>query len=177
MGRRGPLPGHGGRPPKPAERRRWLGGPGHRPIASANLVALGPVQVLPASPEPRSGEELIRRILATPAATWIGEVDRLALLPLLRSAWDEHSHWRAVALAADRPAPAVVTRLGQLEKSLTTWLSLLGLTPVDRRRLGVAEVKARTLLDELRARHMALQRPAPTSGEKLARSKGRRDEP
>ncbi len=45
----------------------------------------------------------------------------------------------------------VVGMLNTLEAQITKWLSLLGLTPSDRGRLGVAEVKAQTALERIRA--------------------------
>jgi hypothetical protein len=42
--------------------------------------------------------------------------------------------------------------LRELEKNITNSLSLLGFTPTDRSRLGVAEVKAKSKLEELRAK-------------------------
>jgi hypothetical protein len=42
--------------------------------------------------------------------------------------------------------------LRQLERSIVDNLSLLGFTPTDRSRLGVAEVKKQTKLEELLAR-------------------------
>jgi phage terminase small subunit len=41
---------------------------------------------------------------------------------------------------------------------LTGWLSLLGLTPSDRSRLGVAEVKAKSRLEALRERRESRNR-------------------
>ena len=105
------------------------------------------------------GDDLIRALLASPASAWIAEPDRLALLALVRDAWNERA-----ALMDDvaqhgygdgrytRPA---VLRLDRVERNLTTWLSQLGLTPADRSRLGVAEVKVRSKLEELRARRDA----------------------
>jgi len=41
--------------------------------------------------------------------------------------------------------------LSTTETQLTKWMSLLGLTPSDRGRLGVAEVKAQSALERIRA--------------------------
>ena len=41
--------------------------------------------------------------------------------------------------------------LTALEAQITKWLSLLGLTPSDRGRLGVAEVRAQSALERIRA--------------------------
>jgi P27 family predicted phage terminase small subunit len=40
----------------------------------------------------------------------------------------------------------------QTETEMRKWMALLGLTPADRSRLGVAEVKARSALEELASR-------------------------
>jgi P27 family predicted phage terminase small subunit len=45
-----------------------------------------------------------------------------------------------------------VSQLRSLEAQLTTWLSMLGLSPSDRARLGLAEVRRVTHLEDLRAR-------------------------
>jgi len=41
--------------------------------------------------------------------------------------------------------------LRELDRQIVSSLSLLGFSPSDRSRLGVAEVKARSALEELRA--------------------------
>jgi hypothetical protein len=42
--------------------------------------------------------------------------------------------------------------LREIDKQIVSNMSLLGFSPSDRARLGVAEVKARSALEELRAR-------------------------
>ena len=160
IGRRGPAP-------QPVERKRALGNPGKRRLP-APVVALAPVVRVPASIAPRSGEEFVSAILETPASAWIAEPDRLGILAMVSDAWEERLALRA-DLAANgtsytsyskvageqRKLRPEVERLAVVEKQLTTWLSLLGLSPSDRSRLGVAEVKARSKLEELRARREA----------------------
>lgn len=155
MGRpRGPAP-------FPTELHRRRGNPSHKslprgitvlePVVSREMAAL------------RTGDELVRNLLAGPASTWIGEPDT-SLLELLREGWDERI--RLQDAIADLPpgwtngrySPAVFIRLDRVERNLTTWLSLLGLTPADRSRLGVAEVRARSKLDALRERRDARPR-------------------
>ncbi len=142
--------------PKPVELKRRTGNPGHRPLPTA-VTLIAPAQVDIIDP-PTTGRALIAALLDGPAAAWIAEPDRLALLELVASAWDERARLQA-AIAnlpegweSGRYSPAAFIRLERVERNLTTWLSLLGLTPVDRSRLGVAEVKARTKLEALRER-------------------------
>jgi hypothetical protein len=122
----------------------------------SNVIALAPVVVLPASPEPGSGDALIAALMATSASAWIAEPDRIGMLTMLRHGWDE---WQSLGVLADQCSPrdALLIRKAKrdLEKQITAWLSLLGLSPTDRSRLGVAEVRARTKLEELRARREA----------------------
>jgi hypothetical protein len=47
--------------------------------------------------------------------------------------------------------------LRELDRQIISSLSLLGFTPSDRTKLGVAEVKAASKLDELMARKAARQ--------------------
>ena len=155
-----------GRPSKPIEEKRLLGNPGKRALPKPNnVVALAPVVVLPATPAPNSGADFISRLLATPASAWIAEPDRLGLLAMLSDAWDERLELRKAAIEGPpedanikaKIAWIATTRgdLRDLEKQITAWLSLLGLSPTDRSRLGVAEVRARSKLEELRERREA----------------------
>jgi phage terminase small subunit len=157
----------------PNERKRRLGNPGKRTLPSDNVIALAPVvgQVITA---PASGDELIGALLESAASAWIALPDRLALLELVREGWDrrrrlqayvlEHGEsYRSQTVETRRDGTTIETgerfyrrpeavELELLEKRLTGWLSLLGLTPSDRSRLGVAEVKAKSRLTELRER-------------------------
>jgi hypothetical protein len=45
--------------------------------------------------------------------------------------------------------------LRDLDKQIVSNLSMLGFTPTDRARLGLAEVKAMSKMEEMRARHEA----------------------
>jgi hypothetical protein len=164
-----------GRPPKPVELKRKLGNPGKRRLPNP-ITAIAPVTVLEiAKPDaPSRGDELTEAILAAGGAAWIGQTDRLGLLAMLRDGWDERSRLRSALYdppefieeldPKSRLSWIVTTRrdLRDMEKQITAWLSLLGLTPSDRSRLGVAEVKAQTKLEDLHARRDA----------RLARSRG-----
>ena len=56
------------------------------------------------------------------------------------------------ALVQEPTENAVLMRLGELEKSIASNLGLLGFTPSDRTRLGLAEVKAQSKLEQLMER-------------------------
>jgi hypothetical protein len=63
---------------------------------------------------------------------------------------DERWNLRAKVLKDGNAAES--RRLDRLSKMIISNLSLLGFTPTDRTRLGVAEVKAKSRLEELMAR-------------------------
>lgn len=151
-----------GRPPKPTEQKRLLGKPGHHPLPQTSVViapALDP-NVIPFDGD-TEGDRLIRGILAAGAIHWISRGDQMGTVTLLRDGWNERLKLRA-AVMGDPPdgldpksliAWFATTRrdLRDLERQITSWLSLLGLTPTDRARLGVAEVKAQSTLERLAA--------------------------
>ena len=167
--------GRTGRPPKPIEQKRKLGNPGKRKLPTP-ITALAPVHVLERELVTGDGQTVVQAILDAGASAWVGGTDRLGLLQLLADAWDERIAIRTEigrlqdadmitgldegtarekrdALLAWTDALKQRRReLRDLEKQITAWLSLLGLTPADRSRLGVAEVKARTKLEQLRDR-------------------------
>src|SRR5262245_959715 len=134
-------------PPKPTELKRRLGNPGKRPLPK-NTTAITPVVITRSVPEAATGHELLEQLLASAASAWIGETDQ-HLLRLLSDLWDERRTLREAADELDpawmrsRYIPPVYTRLEQVEKRVVECLSMLGLDPLSRSRLGVAEVKVR----------------------------------
>lgn len=82
--------------------------------------------------------------------TWISPDTDLEMVTLLCESMDERSQLRLLVLRGtgdwrDRVA------LRSLDGQLQTMLSLLGMSPTDRSKLGVAEVKARSKIQELLA--------------------------
>ena len=140
-------------PPKPIEVKRKLGNPGQRALPdSSETILIEPISDLP---EPHrqlfdAGLELWNRTWSM-GQLWISPKTDIELLLMtcemldgrvrLRAyVWNNPEAWR------ERKA------LRELEKNITNSLSLLGFTPTDRSRLGVAEVKAKSKLEELRAK-------------------------
>ncbi|MGI8515380.1 MAG: P27 family phage terminase small subunit [Acidimicrobiia bacterium] len=157
------------RPPIPIERRKKLGNPGKRPLPKViELVPPPPADAFD-PPEPLEGEAKAAWLLVADAAKpWLAEADRPALLMLA-----EGFGRRALLVAMiEQQGPVMVTaagyayshpaagQLATLERQLTSWLGLLGLTPADRAKLGLALAKSGTQLEKLRA----------ASGSKKARS-------
>lgn len=141
-----------GRPPKPTETKRRLGNPGKRPLPDPATVIALPSAVTP--PEPSRplaavGQALWDRVWSAGALWLARHVDAEAVLCLcermderaaLRLKVFQHGDWR------ERAA------LRALDAQISGDLSSLGFTPVDRARLGVAEVKPATKLEQLMAR-------------------------
>ncbi|GAC1618312.1 MAG: hypothetical protein NVS9B1_27450 [Candidatus Dormibacteraceae bacterium] len=148
-----------GPPPKPLEAKRRAGNPGKRPLNA--LVVVPPASVERREPPAGLGAAgLAAWAVALDRAPWIGDSDIEAV-----------RHW---AMAEDRLADlrALLAEMGYVlftdkgyaytnpamgalattEDQIRKWMSLLGLTPADRSRLGVAEVKAQSALEEMMAR-------------------------
>jgi len=149
-----------GPPPKPAEKKRALGNPGKRALPSAkNLVALPQMQ--PDVPRHLGPEgAAVWRHVMDKAGKWLAETDAPILL-LLAEGYDRRAFMLRVladegwSVMTDKGYPykhPLVSPLADLEKQLSSWLSLLGLTPSDRSRLGLAEVKAASTLEKLQAK-------------------------
>jgi P27 family predicted phage terminase small subunit len=151
-------------PAKPVELKRRLGNPGKRPL-QAGLVTLSAVPVNLDPPETLGDEGAgeWRHVLAN--CRWISPsdlrnlrlyceaLDRRSLL-LAEVASQGHVLYTDKGYAYLNPA---VGALATVETQITKWLSLLGLTPSDRSRLGVAEVKAQSTLELLAAKRTGRQ--------------------
>lgn len=153
-----------GRPPKPNEQKRRLGNPGKRSLpAIATVTPLRPAQeAAPAHLGPE-GHDLWERVAR--AAVWLAPSD-LPMLALLCELTDRRAEFLA-NLDSSGPvlvnpsgrvvANPIVGMLSSVEKQIVEISSLLGLTPADRTRMGVAEVKATNSFEEMLARRQKRQ--------------------
>ena len=141
-----------GRPSKPIEQKRLLGNPGKRAMPDENSVVL--MQQVEQTPEPprpllKYGQDLWDRIWGM-GATWVSDKTDLELLIMTCEMVDERWNLRVKVMQSDDAA--MRRGLRELDKQIVSNLSLLGFTPSDRSRLGVAEVKAKSKLEELMER-------------------------
>ena len=141
-----------GQPPKPLELRRKLGNPGKRPMPKeGTLVALPAAHGVPEPHRPLGdhGLELWTRIW-TAASLWLSPATDAEVVLIVCESLDERSSLRFQVLAAkdrlDRGA------LRALDAQIMQGLGALGFDPVNRARLGVAEIKQVSALEELAAR-------------------------
>jgi len=142
-----------GRPSKPIEQKRLLGNPGKRALPDQNeVVLLDPVDETPEPPRPllKYGRDLWDRVWGI-GATWVSDKTDIELLVMTCEMIDERWNLRVKVMQND---DARMRRgLRELDRQIVSNLSLLGFTPSDRSRLGVAEVKAKSKLEELMARN------------------------
>jgi hypothetical protein len=141
-----------GRPPKPIEQKRLIGNPGRRPLPDENTVMLLPAADKtpePSRPLGKPGRELWNRIWEA-GVNWISPNTDSEILLMTCEMVDERWALRAKVLREEDSKSR--RHLHQLTKMIVENLSLLGFTPADRSRLGVAEVKAKSKLEELMAR-------------------------
>jgi hypothetical protein len=141
-----------GRPPKPTEQKRLAGNPGKR-----SLPNQGEMVLLPSAydiPEPHrpllsAGQQLWDRIWGM-GKTWLSPTTDIDLLLMTCELLDERWNLRIQVMNSNRPDERKALR--DLDRQLVANLSLLGFTPTDRTRLGVAEVKRQSKLEELKSR-------------------------
>lgn len=146
-----------GRPPKPIEQKRLIGNPGKRPLPKpSEVIVLPAIEQRPEPPRPLGtwGTELWDRIWSM-GMTWVSPISDIDLLMMICEMIDERVNLRVQVLRDNRPEDRRALR--QLDAQLIQGLSLLGFTPTDRSRLGIAEVKRQSKLEELRAKQQAEQ--------------------
>ena len=141
-----------GRPTKPIEQKRLIGNPGKRPLPEQSAIMLIPQASQtpePARPLLKYGQELWNRVWES-GINWISPNTDLELLLMTCEMIDERWNLRVRVMtdnnAKDRRG------LREIDKQIVSNLGLLGFTPSDRSRLGVAEVKKMSKLEELIAK-------------------------
>jgi hypothetical protein len=141
-----------GRPSKPTEIKRKLGNPGRRALPDTDLVQyLTPAFDVPEPPRPlqQNGLEFWDKVWSA-GLTWISPNTDAELLLMTCELVDERVDLRLSVLSSgdwrERRA------LRELDSRIISNLSLLGFTPADRSKLGVAEVKAISKMEALKRR-------------------------
>jgi len=138
-----------GRPSKPVEQKRLTGNPGKRALPDEqSVILLQQVEVTPESPRPllKYGQALWDRVWAM-GLTWVSDTTDMELLTMTCEMVDERWNLRVKVMQSD---DATMRRgLRELDRQIISNLSLLGFTPSDRSRLGVAEVKAKSKLEQM----------------------------
>jgi P27 family predicted phage terminase small subunit len=137
--------------PVPVEKKRMLGNPGKRALPGEDAVVLHSGRVDAPEDLGAAGLRLWERVFGE-GEIWISPRLDVELLERTCRALD-----RLVVLDKlfeDDPAERkTVMSINETEKLLASNLGLLGFTPADRARLGLAEIKRQSKLEELMARN------------------------
>ena len=143
-----------GNPATPVEKKRMLGNPGKRAMPGEDAVVLHSGRVDPPEDLGDAGLQLWERVFGE-GEIWISPRLDVDLLERTCRALD-----RLVVLdklfEQDPMERKTVMSINETEKLLAANLGLLGFTPADRAKLGLAEIKRQSKLDELRSRAEAL---------------------
>ena len=135
-------------PAKPIELKRKLGNPGKRAMpGEGELMTIEAGFREPLRPLGEAGQQLWDEIYMV-GGMWISPRSDTQLLQMCCELLDRREILREEFLA-DPTERKVNMSLLETEKLIQTSLSLLGFTPSDRSRLGLAEVKAKSKLEEL----------------------------
>jgi phage terminase small subunit len=142
-------------PGKPAEIKRMIGSRNYNGEPGSSVAIYPAISAIPEPPRPLSdsGIELWNRTWSM-GQLWLLKDSDIHLLAITCEMLDERDLLRAhVMLNLD--AWHERAGLRELEKMIIKNLSLLGFTPTDRMKLGVAEVKKQSKLEDLLARKAA----------------------
>lgn len=139
-------------PPKPVEVKRRTGNPGKRALPDrSKVVALPAADGIPDPLRPlqREGRRTWDRVWGN-GAVWLSPATDIELVQNLAESMDEREVLRAKVLDEGDRYDRIALR--KLDEQVKAMLSALGFTPVDRTRMGVAEVQAVSKLEQMRAR-------------------------
>jgi hypothetical protein len=151
--------------PTPPSRAQQVGNPGHRALRVLSGAGWD-LEALPLAPSNLGADGLAAWAIME-RCPWIRMSDT-AIATMFAEGLDRRAQLRADVSATPyvagstgqlraHPASAL---LSSLERQLESWARLLLLSPDDRLRVGVAEVKVRSKLEELRDRRDAHGRPS-----------------
>jgi hypothetical protein len=141
-----------GRPPKPTEVKRKLGNPGGRKLPNQSEIQMfEPVSVLPEPARPllKYGREFWDKVWLN-GLQWISVNTDSELLLMTCELVDERWNLRVRVMQSNDWRERRALR--ELDDRIIRNLSLMGFTPADRSRLGVAEVKAISKMEALKRR-------------------------
>ena len=138
-------------PARPIEMKKKLGNPGKRAMpAEGTLMQIEGGYRDPLRTLGEAGYQLWREVFEV-GGLWISARTDIHLLQMVCELLDRREILREEFLA-DPTERKINMSLLETEKLIQSSLSLLGFTPSDRSRLGLAEVKAKSKLEELMER-------------------------
>ncbi len=135
-------------PPRPVEMKRKLGNPGKRAMPKeGSVMEIEGGYREPLRPLGEAGYQLWAEVFGV-GELWVSPKTDTQLLQMVCELLDRREILREEFLA-DPTERKVNMSLLETEKLIQSSLSLLGFTPSDRSKLGLAEVKAKSKLEEL----------------------------
>ena len=141
-----------GRPPVPVEIKRKTGNPGKRKLPDPTAIEYLPMAEeipTPSRPLLKHGQKLWDDVWSA-GIQWISPTTDMEILLMTCELVDERWNLRIKVMSSDDMGMA--RRLDSVSNQIVRNLSLLGFTPSDRTRLGVAEVKKASKIQELMRR-------------------------
>lgn len=142
-----------GNPAKPIELKRKLGNPGMGKLPKpGTLMELKGGYIEPFRPLEFAGKQLWDSVFAE-GELWVSGRTDAHFLMLTCEQLDRREELKSQI--AETNDWHLYKQLNDLERMIATNLGLLGFTPADRTRLGLAEVKRQSKLEEMMARRTA----------------------
>jgi hypothetical protein len=138
-------------PPKPAELKRKLGNPGKRAMPKeGEIMTIPGGYIEPFRPLDWAGKQLWDSVFKH-GELWVSPRTDAHLLMMACEQLDRREQIRS--LLVDSPEDrALNMTLNEIEKLIQSNLGQLGFSPAERTRLGLAEVKRQSKLEELMAK-------------------------
>jgi len=140
-----------GRPSKPVELKRLTGNPGRRPLPDSDSVMPLEAGWVNPSRELGAAGTVLWDSVFDHGGLWVSGRTDVHLLLLVCEQLDRREALREL-FVLDPSDRATNMSLLEIEKSIASNLGALGFTPSDRARLGLAEVRAKSKLEELMER-------------------------
>jgi hypothetical protein len=140
-------------PAKPLELKRKLGNPGKEKLPEpGSLMPLQGGYVPPFRPLEFAGKQLWDSVFSE-GELWVSGRTDAHFLMLTCEQLDRREELKSEI--AETKDWHLYKQLNDLERMIASNLGLLGFTPADRTRLGLAEVKRQSKLEEMMARRRA----------------------
>ena len=156
-----------GRPAKPVELHRAAGNPSKKQLPDAPAPGQGIAAAEGIPQPPHLGEDGLRLWVHvwTAGRAWLSPDSDQTIVRMLCEAHDEHESIRRLLSSGEVErfyatsngqlvTHPLVTQLSNLRSQMTAWMAAIGFSPSDRARLGLAEVRVRDELDELKRRRV-----------------------
>lgn len=144
-----------GNPPKPLEQKRKLGNPGHQALPKlGSLMEVDGGYTEPFRPLEYAGKQLWDSVFKH-GELWISNRTDVHLLIMTAEQLDRREELRSKIAETDDWH--ILKQLNDLERMIATNLGQLGFTPAERTRLGLAEVKAKSKLEEMMAKRKSAE--------------------